>query len=234
MGGLGSGMYPRLGKKAKTGERLAFDIRHWKRLGWLDQRRIEFQDGAVVLVKPEAISYFYSGVSRWNGQSQIVNEQIKLTHRACHLGGTRPMFVCPGCDSFVFVLYKSGVFYRCRRCANLAYASQSETKLDRETGHVNRLLRRLHPLGCFMYPILVKPPRMREKTYRQILAEVECLKSEIFPAWVTHNIALVKQAAALIDDPKIRELTAAIDSGNYLDFEFPDINLDEFDFDTPE
>jgi hypothetical protein len=232
MGGLGSGRYLRSGKKAKTGECLAFDIRHWKRLGWLDQRRIEFRDGAVVLVKPDAVSYYYSGASHWDGRSQIVHEQINLIHRACHLGGKRPMFVCPRCTSSVFVLYKTGYFYRCRRCANLAFASQSETKLDREMGHVNRLLRRLHPLGCFMHPILVKPPRMRQRTYQEIVAEVERLKSEIFPAWVTHNIALVKQAAVLIDDPKIRELTAAIESGNYLDFEFPEIDLDAFDFDT--
>ena len=52
MGGFGSGVWPRIGCKAKTGERLAFDIRYWKRQGWLRCGRMSFSDGAVVDVIP--------------------------------------------------------------------------------------------------------------------------------------------------------------------------------------
>ena len=45
MGGFGSGVWPRIGCKAKTGERLAFDIRYWKRQDWLRCSRLTFSLG---------------------------------------------------------------------------------------------------------------------------------------------------------------------------------------------
>src|SRR5262249_18534912 len=67
---------------------------------------------------------------RW----ELENLGIKLTWTPCHLGGSRPWFVCPDCGRRCGVLYYTN-FLRdhlaCRRCLRLIYASTREKPFDR-------------------------------------------------------------------------------------------------------
>ena len=66
-----------------------------------------------------------------------VAEGVPIERLPCRYGGSRPFFRCPGivngqkCGRRVGKLYLVGRYFLCRHCHRLAYASQSETTLDR-------------------------------------------------------------------------------------------------------
>ena len=58
-------------------------------------------------------------------------QRVPLLFTPCNYGGTRPWFGCPHCGARVAVLYmRRGGFY-CRKCARVAYHSQSEDACGR-------------------------------------------------------------------------------------------------------
>lgn len=58
-------------------------------------------------------------------------QRVPILHTACNYGGTRPWFACPHCARRVAVIYlRRGGFY-CRKCARVAYYSQSEDACGR-------------------------------------------------------------------------------------------------------
>ena len=64
-----------------------------------------------------------------NGEAK--SQRVPLLRSACHYGNTRPWFGCPHCLARVAVIYfRRGGFY-CRKCARVAYYSQSEDAIGR-------------------------------------------------------------------------------------------------------
>jgi hypothetical protein len=64
-----------------------------------------------------------------NGEPKT--QRVPIQRTPCNYGGTRPWFACPHCLARVAVIYlRRGGFY-CRRCARVAYYSQSEDACDR-------------------------------------------------------------------------------------------------------
>lgn len=229
MGGMGSGTWVRIRRKGKTEERAAFDIRLWKRNDWLESCSLSMSNGTEILTAFDRVHYKNTGIDHHSGRQVTVRELVILAERRCHLGGSRPMFVCPGCDSQVFLLYATGLHYRCRRCVKLAYESQSETKQQRIMRRGNYLVRRLDPSAYFTFAMPPKPPRMRQTTYRRIVDEVDRLSAAFYPLALISSMLMVKHIAAFTGDPVALELMAAIENGTYLDFEFPEIELGDFD-----
>jgi hypothetical protein len=71
---------------------------------------------------------------RWTpdgGEPANVECQIRLETTPCHYGGERTWFSCPRCGRRCAVAYFAGALFACRKCLNLAYASQSEDGLAR-------------------------------------------------------------------------------------------------------
>ncbi|MDN5789018.1 hypothetical protein [Pseudorhodobacter sp.] len=68
---------------------------------------------------------------------QDITQQIPIAWVSCPYGGQRPYFLCPSfingryCGRRVRKLYLGRGYFLCRHCQNAAYASQSETRLDR-------------------------------------------------------------------------------------------------------
>lgn len=61
---------------------------------------------------------------RLNGESRL--QRVSILTTPCHYGGTRPWLTCPHCAARVAVIFlRRGGFY-CRKCAEVAYYSQSE------------------------------------------------------------------------------------------------------------
>ena len=74
-------------------------------------------------------------------------ERVNLEHTTCTFGGSRPWFACPSCSRRAAVLYMwSGVF-RCRHCAEVAYASQSESEIGRSWRKQRKVEARLRRKG---------------------------------------------------------------------------------------
>ena len=87
------------------------------------------------------------------------------------LGGQRRWFQCLKCGRRCRILYGGGRF-RCRRCRRVRYASQSETKADRATRAMFKIVKRLDPKEeCNDLPF--KPKGMHWSTYNRLADRYE-------------------------------------------------------------
>jgi hypothetical protein len=104
------------------------------------------------------------------GAHESAEQWVEMTTTACHLGGRRYWFSCPGCSQRVAVLYAPGNRFACRRCSGLAYASQKLHTGSRASSQVNRLRRQLGwQVGILNEPG-GKPKGMHWRTYRRLKA----------------------------------------------------------------
>lgn len=74
-----------------------------------------------------------------------IDMPITIDWTPCHLGGKRPFFICPcvvngrACNRRVAKLFLAQRYFLCRHCHRVAYASQSETPVDRAMRAANKL-----------------------------------------------------------------------------------------------
>ena len=89
-----------------------------------------------------------------------------LDWTACTYGGYRVWFLCPDCGRRVALLYLpiSGRA-RCRRCLNLDYDSQRESKEDRAIRRYNKIRRQLGWKPGFLNGEGGKPRGMHWRTF---------------------------------------------------------------------
>lgn len=110
------------------------------------------EEGAAVL------DYSLGGESR--------RQRVPIQRTTCHYGGTRPWFACPQCWGRVAVLFlRRGGFY-CRKCARVAYRSQSEDAMGRAWRVQRKVEARLGP-------DYERPKGMHWRTYERLLRRVE-------------------------------------------------------------
>jgi hypothetical protein len=107
-----------------------------------------------------------------NNHGEEYEETIAIEYGPCHFGGRRPWFICPDCRRRKTVLFSAG-YFRCRRCAGLAYASQQGSKVERP---LNRLIRQRVKLGgstSIYEPFPPRPKDMPRETYSRLREEDE-------------------------------------------------------------
>jgi len=95
-----------------------------------------------------------------------------------HFGGQRLWFRCPHCDRRCRVLFATRRI-ACRRCHSLRYASQKETRGDRATRAMMKIVRRLSPDDpdpCNELP--EKPPGMHRRTYDRLVKRYEAYNDQ--------------------------------------------------------
>ncbi|CAM5319817.1 hypothetical protein ECAE60S_00751 [Eoetvoesiella caeni] len=174
MGGLGSGQWSRLERKATTNQYQKLDVRQMHKDGWLmPLMRISLQGSRGLRV----LSVFEQELLIEEGGSR---QSISLMWRPCHFGGKRLTLLCPYCCARLgYVLYHRGGAYRCRRCAGLSYPSQQENVYLRSVSRANRVRAKIDPGNTVMFPIPVKPKGMHKKTYQRLIAQVICNEGEI-------------------------------------------------------
>jgi hypothetical protein len=170
MGGIGSG---RSGWKWKTREMLRLDILQIKKLGILRPGYfggLSWSDGASIGLKvyEDSVQLIFR-VRVQGGDWQDVTQSITTEWTSCRFGGKRPWFRCPRCGGRCYVLYGYHRFL-CRRCHDLAYASQCETAQDRYFRRANKIRERL---GAEPGEITIeKPPYMWWRTYDRLIDEM--------------------------------------------------------------
>jgi hypothetical protein len=128
------------------------DVRRWQRDGllrsgtsftwqWSSDGVIRAWINVAAAHHGVVLSYRYRrGPGEWQNASYFV----RLVRTACHLGGSRPWFVCPApnCGRRVAILYE-GARFLCRRCTGLAYACTRETHADRAMRRTEKIRDRL-------------------------------------------------------------------------------------------
>ena len=176
MGGFNSGNH---GGKSCTTDMRTLDVRKLQRDGLLKPERsisltwsrngkpeatIEMQ------VHTDSVKLIYR--ARPNGKGwQVMNYPVLLAYTACHYGGQRAWWLCPGtgCGRRVAVLYGGSVF-ACRHCQKIAYKSQRETPDDRATRRADKLRDRLGWQAGILNQAGGKPKGMHWQTFWRMQA----------------------------------------------------------------
>jgi hypothetical protein len=120
--------------KCEASQRI--DVREWARRGmlvpgcsgswrWTNTSTGEETGSIGYCVEQGAVVLSYA----LNGESKT--QRVPLLTTPCNYGNSRPWFACPYCAARVAVIYmRRGGFY-CRKCAGVAYYSQSEDAIGR-------------------------------------------------------------------------------------------------------
>jgi hypothetical protein len=120
----------------------------------------------------EELPYLDVRVLKREGLIDYGQEQLEgiasLAWTSCNFGGSRPWFVCPGCDRRAAILYEeeeemSGAVL-CRHCLELGYQSQREGPIARAKRRVEKARARLGPDGS-------RPKGMHLATYSKLKRE---------------------------------------------------------------
>jgi hypothetical protein len=107
-----------------------------------------------------------------------------IVHTACHFGGRRPWLLCPRprCNRRCAVLFvhARSCGFDCRRCAGVAYATESLDWFGRSWARQARIEQALGPHG-------IRPKGMHKRTYlakRLRLMEIEMARDDAIEAGI--------------------------------------------------
>lgn len=145
MGGWGSGEWTRDGTKRTVESCCYLDVWLLARQGVLEPgsefKEVWDQDYELCGATTEA--GIELTLRRDNG-GQIAGCLVPLTWMACHYGGKRPYFRCPGCGRRMRRLYLASGYFGCRQCHDLAYESQNQRGYNRAAGRRVRTWRKIY------------------------------------------------------------------------------------------
>jgi hypothetical protein len=150
----------------------ALDLYEWQRLRLLRAGAhfaCSWPGGRIeVLVDPEEIVLL---------AGEVV-EHVKLTRTT---SGIAPCtwFLCPGCGRRCAVLHWQGRA-GCRRCARLAYRSQSESPSDRALRRARAIRRSLGGSGDLSESLPPRPKGMRRRTYIRRLEQLVAAEAQVW------------------------------------------------------
>jgi len=171
MGGMGSG---RWGSGRRRVENVpGLDIARLRREGFLRGLPMKLcwyrgddEAGSIgILALANGVRLIYrtlTGAAEW----QKVDELVPIVRTPMHFGGHREWFRCLNCGRNCRVLF-AGPRFRCRHCHGIRYSSQSETKADRATRAMLKIVKRLDPEQHYNH-LPCKPKAMHWRTYNRI------------------------------------------------------------------
>lgn len=131
----------------------------WTSWGWKNAYTGETSSSVHLGFSQDRMSLNYSQ----DGLPKAQN--IFIEHTPCPFGGSRPWFLCGGCHRRVAILFFGGAGFTCRKCARVAYSSQSEDS-------VGRAWRRQRKLESRLGEYWARPQGMRLTTYSRILGNI--------------------------------------------------------------
>jgi len=206
MGGFGSGRHGGA-KKRRVEAHLALKLGELQRLGALApdaSGTLSWADAsqAPVAFRTTATDFSLEYQVGHGASVRPIEERVPLTCVAAGFGGTRRYFQCPrpGCRRSVMVLYlASGRFY-CRRCHDLAYASQCEDVRRRARRHADKTRARLRYRiwRPFELAPIVRPKGMWRSKFCYLQYSVDEADEIAGAAWAMRLRALADRMDKLI------------------------------------
>jgi hypothetical protein len=143
--------------RATTSGYLFLDVRYLQRNGYLrpgssSSQRWSCRGEPSGSINLSACDGYVKLSYRTRDRSQEWEQKeypVSLEWTRCNYGGERPWFRCPAarCGRRVAILYGGSIF-ACRRCHNLAYDSQSETRHGRMLLKAQAIRERLGGTPC--------------------------------------------------------------------------------------
>ena len=108
------------------------------------------------------------------GQRRYLGVQLIWT--PVNFGGVRPWYVCPTCGHRVALLFR----FACRRCRQIRYRSQYDSRLNRQRDRAAAIRVRLGAFNPEIFDsVPSRPPRMRRTTYHRLLDELEAIELDV-------------------------------------------------------
>jgi hypothetical protein len=102
-------------------------------------------------------------------------QTVWLEWRPLHLGGAFPYFICYQCRRRCILLYPVGVDHWCRRCGQLQFRSQAQTRKARLKTKAENIRARLWTESGK----LIRPYNMHRRTYRKYLDTLHLIDKAI-------------------------------------------------------
>jgi hypothetical protein len=160
----------------------SLDVREWQRTGGLypgnyGTRYFEDRTCTRYCVEVDAVTLNHDLTGR------AMEQRVPLTRTPCHYGGERPWFACPRCSRRAAILFLGAGGFGCRLCSNVAYASQSEDKMD-------RAWRKQRKIECLLGIGHTRPEGMQFRTYSRLkgqLARCETRRLEVLAGFVDRS-----------------------------------------------
>lgn len=179
-------------RKATVEASLALDVRWWQRnqcilpgpqfgAPWAKR-----QQQLTVTVEPvwELMFRIHCNVHNLSGAADPRPFLVRLEPSFCHFGGERYWFICPemACGRRAALLFLVEGRLACRRCCNLAYASQRQRSPKRALRAAQSIRMRLGGSASLLEPFPLKPPYMHWKSYGRLWKKAIELESEYLRA----------------------------------------------------
>jgi hypothetical protein len=126
-----------------------------------------------------------------------VSECWSSTTTRPHFGGRRHWLVCSSCGSRVSRLYfpEGQTRWACRRCHDLAYASQRKCAVSRAIRSAQKIRETLGGCANLFAPFPERPKGMHWRTYqrlRTLEGRAKCQMAAAFSAWDLRVAALTQ------------------------------------------
>ena len=178
MGSSSSGNH---GGKRTTSDMWALDVRKVQREGGLgpgETFRCTWRLGGEVIayvdLKADADRVMLDYRRKTGGEWQAMRYLVEIAWTACHYGGQRAWWLCPGagCGRRVTVLYGANAL-ACRHCHDLAYKSQRQTSDDRAYKRADKLRARLDWSPGVIHGPGGKPKGMHWRTFWRLHARYD-------------------------------------------------------------
>ena len=180
--------------KGKAEACMRLDVRVWHRRGmlvpgysgawsWSNSYTGERTGSIGYRIEPGAavLTYALGGEPR--------QQRVLIRCTPCNYGGTRPWFACPACGGRVALLYLRRGGFHCRKCAQVAYCSQSEDACDRSW-------RKQQKAEAKLGDDWARPKGMHRATYERLLMGIQDCEQQkdamLFACLVRHLPGLMR------------------------------------------
>jgi hypothetical protein len=123
-------------------------------------------------------------------ETHDVEEFVQVSRRPCRFGGARPYFICPGvvavvpCQRSVLKLYLVGLYFCCRHCHRLSFASQSYSELDRAKLKATKIAKRLDSTWSRWDGFPERPKGTWRRRYRRLESQALVAQNRVEEAWL--------------------------------------------------
>ena len=131
------------------------------------------------MLKKECLGVLFSQLTHikvtvGQGKPEIICQTVYINRTPCYFGGSRPWFICPRCQDRVGVLILRRLF-SCRKCYNLPYTCQMESKSNRASRRIRKIQKRLGSPDWenVLDTWFPKPKGMHWRTYNRIVARAD-------------------------------------------------------------